>query len=85
MASALPAASPVTSDHPAADLELAQVRSAIDLITSGTARRVTLVGLRGAERLLPRAQVLAADAGLTARAVRHGDGTGCDIAVEPIR
>jgi hypothetical protein len=65
------------------DLHL--VRSAIDLITGGGARRVTLVGLRGSERLLPRAQALSAEAGLSARAIWHLDGLGCDIAVEDVR
>jgi hypothetical protein len=85
MASASAAASRAASARPGTDPELLQVRSAIDLIASGTARRVTLIGIHGAEQLLPAAQVLCADAGLTARAVRHPDGTGCDIAVEPIR
>ena len=61
------------------------VRSAIDLIAAGGAQRVTLIGFPGAERLLPRAQILAAEAGLTARAVWQPDGTGCDISVERVR
>jgi hypothetical protein len=85
MASAPAAASRAASDRPGTDPDLLQVRSAIDLIASGTARRVTLVGIHGAERLLPAAQTLCADAGLTARAVRHPDGTDFDIAVEQIR
>ena len=48
-------------------------------------RRVTLVGLRGAERLLPRAQALCAEAGLTARGIWRPDGLDCDIAVESRR
>lgn len=85
MASALAATSRRAANRPGADLDLSQVRSAIDLIVSGTARRVTLVGLPSAERLLPQAQVLCADAGLTARALRRADGDGCDIAVERVR
>jgi hypothetical protein len=85
MASALAATTGLTTETSTIDHELSQVRSAIDLIASGTARRVTLVGLSGAERLLPHAQTLCADFGLTARALRNADGTGFDIAVEAIR
>jgi hypothetical protein len=67
----------------ARDLEL--VRSAIELIAAGSADRVTLVGLRGAERVLPQAQTLSREAGLSARAVWPANGEGCDIAVEGIR
>ena len=61
------------------------VRSAIDLILSGGAQRVTLIGFQDAERLLPIAQAMSAEAGLTARAVWPSDDTGCDITVEAIR
>jgi hypothetical protein len=76
-----------TASISAADLErnLDLVRSAIELITAGSADRVTLVGLRGAERVLPQAQTLSRRAGLSARAVWLANGEGCDIAVEGIR
>ncbi|HJT64572.1 MAG TPA: hypothetical protein VJ839_07375 [Candidatus Limnocylindria bacterium] len=67
------------------DLALQHVRSAIDLILAGEAQRVTLIGFPDAERLLPIAQAMSAEAGLTARAVWPSDGTGCDIAFEVIR
>lgn len=65
------------------DLEL--VRSAIELVAAGGAERVTLVGLRAAERVLPQAQHLSREAGLSARAIWPASGGGCDIAVEDMR
>jgi len=67
------------------DLALRHVRSAIDLIVAGGAQRVTLIGFPGAERLIPVAQILASEAGLTARAVWQPDGGGCDISIERVR
>jgi hypothetical protein len=65
--------------------QLALVRSAIDLIAAGGADRVTLVGLRSAERVLPQAQALSEAAGLSARATWLPDGDGCDIIVEDLQ
>lgn len=67
------------------DPALQHVRSAIALIVAGGAQRVTLIGFLAAERLLPIAQILTAEAGLTARAVWQPDGTGCDITIERVR
>lgn len=67
------------------DPALQHVRSAIDLIVAGGAQRVTLIGFSGAERLLPLAQLLSAEAGLSARAIWQSDDTGCDITIERIR
>lgn len=67
------------------DPGLQHIRSAIDLIVSGGAQRVTLIGFQDAERLLPIAQAMCDEAGLTARARWPSDGSGCDIIVEAIR
>ena len=67
------------------DPGLQHVRSAIDLIVAGGAQKVTLIGFHDAERLLPIAQAMSAEAGLTARAVWPSDDTGCDITVEAVR
>jgi hypothetical protein len=58
------------------------VRAAIDLIASGSAERITLVGLTGSARVLPQAQALSRLAGLRARAEWHPGDNGCDITVE---
>jgi hypothetical protein len=74
---------PITAGDLARNLQL--VRAAIDLIASGGANRVTLVGLRGAERTLPGAQSLSLAAGLRARAAWHASDDGCDITLEGLR
>ena len=79
----VPRAARVSARDLARSLDL--VRSAIDLIASGGADRVTLVGLRGAERVLPQAQALSEAAGLFARATWREDTEGCDIVVEDLR
>jgi hypothetical protein len=61
------------------------VRAAIDLIASGGAERITLVGLADSARVLPKAQALSHAAGLRARAEWHPGDDGCDIAVEEPR
>ena len=71
---------PVTTD----EHEFLLVRGAIDLVARGGARRVTLVAVRFAEAILPDAQALAREHGVIVRAMWRGDGTGSDIAVEPI-
>jgi hypothetical protein len=85
MAHAVAAIPPTSREIRPDDQDLHLVRSAIDLIAAGGARRVTLVGIRGAERLLPRAQALSAEAGLSARGIWQPDGLSCDIAVEDVR
>jgi hypothetical protein len=67
-----------------ADHDLLLVRGAIGLITSGGARRVTLVAVRSAEAILPGAQAEAREHGVIVRAVWRQDGIGCDIAVEAV-
>jgi hypothetical protein len=81
------AAAPREPRLTAGDLEqdLDLVRAAISLIAAGGADRITLIGLKGAERVLPRAQALCLEAGLRARAERHPGDAGCDILVEGIR
>ena len=65
--------------------ELTLVNGAIDLIASGRASRVTLIGLRTSARLLPRAMALGHEAGMTVRADWHDADDGCDLTVEAIR
>jgi hypothetical protein len=78
-----PRAGRISTRDLARSLEL--VRSAIDLIAGGGADRVTLVGLHGAEKILPQAQALSHAAGLFARATWRPDEAGCDITVEDLR
>jgi hypothetical protein len=70
----------------ASDADLARnldlVRAAIDLIASGGADRITLVGLADSAKVLPKAQALSRSAGLQARADWHPGDDGCDITVE---
>jgi hypothetical protein len=63
------------------DHELALVRSAIALLGSGGARRVTLVGLHHAAELLPEVQPLAWSDGLLVRLFWRP--SGCDISIGP--
>jgi hypothetical protein len=45
--------------------ELASIQAAIDLVASGGARRIVLVGLRFGERLMPDAVIAGQSAGLS--------------------
>jgi hypothetical protein len=85
MATTAVADSTLPSNWPDLEHELNLVRGAIDLITSGGATRVTLIGLQSAERLLPRAQVLGHEQAVTVRAQWHDDRGGCDLAIEALR
>ncbi len=67
-----------------AEHELHLVRGAIDVIASGSARRVTLVAMQSAEAILPEAQALAVEQGVIVRAIWRGADDLCDIAVEPV-
>ncbi len=67
-----------------AEHEYLLVRGAIDLVARGGARRVTLVAVRSAEAILPDAQAVAGKQGVIVRGMWRGDGTGSDIALEPI-
>jgi hypothetical protein len=59
---------------------LISVRAAIDLVATGTARRVT-VAATGCEHILPGARALSRAAGLTLEAHWWRDGRGCEIAI----
>jgi hypothetical protein len=63
--------------------ELSLVESSIALVVGGDARRVTVSGLRYAERILPIAQSSARVHGVVVRALWHALDDGCAIAVEP--
>lgn len=54
------------------DRELSLVEGALALVASGSAPRVTLVGLNGGRRLARLAIELGARAGVAVRAWRHG-------------
>jgi hypothetical protein len=60
------------------------IDGAILLLAGGGATRVTLTGLRFAERILPAAQRAARARGVVVRALWRPDGAGCDIALEPV-
>ena len=66
------------------DHELCLVDAAIALLADGSAARVTLTGLRFAERILATAAIPARLQGVVIRPIWRGDGAGCDIAVEPL-
>lgn len=56
--------------------------SALALLASGEARRITLVGFANGERLLREAAPIARAAGVVVRALRGR--AGCDLALEPM-
>lgn len=64
--------------------ELTLVGGAIDLVASGRATRVTVVGLHWSDELLHRARALANDAPLTFGTEWREDDT-CDLTVEASR
>ena len=59
------------------------VRGAIAMVTSGEARRVSLVVQNGS-LLLPNAQAEGRRCGVIVRAAWHGGRAECDLIVEPI-
>lgn len=63
--------------------EMTLVDGAISLLATGGADRVTLTGLRFAERILPAAQRLARTQRVVVRPLWRPAGGGCDIALEP--
>ncbi len=64
--------------------ELDLVRSAIGMVASGGAPRVSLVGLRLGEQLLGQARQMALQAGVRIVPLWRSDEAGLDIAVERI-
>jgi hypothetical protein len=53
------------------------------MVAAGGARRITHVGMRHADRILPSAQAEGRRLGIVVRAIWLGRA-GCDITVEPI-
>ena len=64
--------------------EVALVEGAIALLASGGAARVTLTGLRFAERILPMAQQSGREQDVAVRPLWCSGGNSCDIALEPL-
>jgi hypothetical protein len=62
--------------------ELDLVRGAIELVATGSSRRVTVSGLLFGEQLLERAQRLGAANGLEVHPLWKSGEQGCDIVVE---
>jgi hypothetical protein len=71
------------SARTSAQQELSLLCSSVGMVAAGGARRVTHVGLRHAERILPSAQAEGRRLGIVVRAIWRGRA-GCDITVEPI-
>ena len=65
---------------PRIDDAINPVRAAIEMVASGSARRVTLHGVVGAQ-LLPAARLLARAAGVTVEPVWSTAGVVCDLIV----
>jgi hypothetical protein len=63
--------------------EMSLIDSSIALLAAGGAVRVTLCGLRFAERILPKAQRSARERDVLVRPLWRKGGTTCDIALEP--
>jgi hypothetical protein len=66
-----------------AQQELSLVCSSVRMVAAGGARRITHVGMRHADRILPSAQAEGRRLGIVVRAIWLGRA-GCDITVEPI-
>jgi hypothetical protein len=67
-------------DLPRIDDAINPVRAAIEMVASGSARRVTLHSIVGAQ-LLPAARLLARAAGVTVEATWSPAGAVCDLVV----
>ena len=72
------------ADDAAADHDLLLVRGAIGLVSSGGARRVTVIARHSNENVVAAAQAFARKNGVIVRAIWRPAGDGCDIAVEPV-
>ncbi len=64
--------------------EIAEVESAISLVASGTASRITLSGLRFGEQLARRFRAEARVRGLRLDPIPWPEDAGCDLIVRPI-
>ncbi len=62
--------------------ELETIRSAIEMVASGHAPRVTLAGIRYGEELLPAAKAAAAAAHVALRPIWNMEDVGASIVVE---
>ena len=67
---------------PRIDDAINPVRAAIEMVASGSAKRVTLHSLVGTQ-LLPAARLLARAAGVTVEPIWSTAGAGCDLIVTP--
>ena len=61
--------------------EVAEVESAIELVASGAASRVTLTGLRFGEPVMARFRKTAAVAGLVLEPIPWPEDAGCDLII----
>jgi hypothetical protein len=64
--------------------EVTEVESAIALVASGTASRVTLTGLRFGEAVASRFRVDAQSKGVRIEPIPWPDDVGCDLIVQKI-
>jgi hypothetical protein len=64
--------------------EIAEVESAIALVASGSATRITLTGLRFGEAVTSRFQADAGAKGIRIEPLPWPDDAGCDLVVERI-
>lgn len=65
--------------------EFQLVREAIAMVASGGSRRVVLAGIRLGDQLFEPGSRLALEAGVRLARLESADGTGVDLAVEPIK
>ncbi len=75
---------PVDPAIPTLDHELGLVRSAIAMVASGGAPRVSLGGLQFGEQLIETARALALEAGVRIVPIWTSDEGGADMRVERI-
>ena len=60
------------------------VREAIAMVASGASPRVVVAGIRYGDEILVAARRLALDSGVRVNRLHQQEGTGADLAVEPI-
>jgi len=61
--------------------EIGDVESAIELVRSGAASRVTVAGLRFGEQVVPRLRAEAAAVGVLLEPLYWPEDAGCDVTV----